>query len=161
MITGQKDYVTPKQGMVLKYKGNFDFKKFYTSTKEWLKKNKYILTEKEYKEKWGATGTEFRIQLEGERKIDDQKSFNIWMLIFITNAKKNNEKYSGSFHLNITAYIDLDRKNKWQSNSIKKFLLFVYNNYIIKNELNNVYEDKIYAELMDLINSMKKHVDIK
>src|SRR3989344_2908211 len=83
MIKGQKDSVTPKQGFILKYKGTCDIKKLYKSSKDWFAKNNYKFSEKEFKEKWGPTGTEFKIHLEGERYVDEYLSFNIKIVFFI------------------------------------------------------------------------------
>ena len=161
MIKGQKDYVTPKQGLVLKYNGRFDFKNLYNSSKEWFKKNNYIFTEREYKQKEVATGTEFRIIFESERKIDDYASFNINVLLIIPSAVKMSDKYSGNIHVNVTAYILLDRKNRWQSSSLKSFLFFFYNNLIIFNKIKNVYEDKLYAEVLELNDIIKKYSNLR
>jgi len=160
MITGQKDYVTPKQGLILKYQGTFDLKKLYNSSKEWFKKNNYVFSEKEYKEKPVETGTEFILKVQGDRKIDDYTGFNISLSTLIRDTKKMNGKYKGNLHLNASAYVLLDRENRWQTNSIKKFLFFFYNNFILKNKIINVYEDKLYTELTDLINNIKKYTKL-
>lgn len=161
MIKGQKDYVTPSQGLILKYRGEFDLKKLYSSVKEWFSKKNYDLSEKEYKEKPGDLGKEFNIIFNCERKIDEYSSFNIDLHFFILNAKKTNGKYSGKINIYVSAYVLLDRKDKWQSNSIKTFLFFVYNNFFIKDKIQNVYEDKLYSEILDLISIIKKHVNVK
>ena len=161
MIKGQKDYVTPKQGLILKYKGKFDFKNLYNTSKEWFKKNNYIFTEKEYKEKYSSIGTEFRIVFDGERKIDDYSSFHISFQIYTSNAVKTDGKYSGNLHMTVLAYILLDRKNKWQYSPLKSFLFFFYNNIIIFNKIKNVYEDKLLEELAELVNNIKKYSNLK
>jgi hypothetical protein len=161
MIKGQKDYVTQKQGLILTYQGFFDLKKLYNSSKDWFIKNNYFLTEKEYKEKPTQYGSEFNIMLDAERKIDDYTSFNINVHFLILNVKKSEEKFKGKMHANISAYVLLDRKNKWQTNSIKSFLFFFYNNLLIKHKIVNVYEDRLYSELLDFINNLKKYVNLK
>ncbi len=160
MIKGQKDYVTPKQGLILRYNGVFDLKKIYNSSKKWFNDNKYALTEKEYKEKPTSVGSEFNMVLESERDIDDYAKFFISLHIFIIDAKKADEKYNGKIKINISAYVLLDRANKWQTNSIKTFLFFVYNNFFIKDKIQNVYEDKIYSELMNIISNIKKYIKV-
>lgn len=161
MIKGQQDYVTPKQGMVLKYKGVFDFKNLYNASKKWFKDKNYIFSEKEYKEKPRVMGSEFRIIFQGERDIDDYVKFVVSSVMFFLNIKKANGKYNGDVNINVVAYLVLDRKNKWQSNSFKSFLFFFYNNFILKNKIVNVYEDKLYSEMVNYINNLKKYVNIK
>ena len=161
MIKGQKDYVTPKQGLILKYEGIFDLKKLYNSIKDWFQDNNYDISEKEYKEKPGDAGKEFRIIFEAERDIDVYTRFVITSDIFMLNVKKINNKYSGKLKINVSGYVLLDRENKWQSNSIKTFLFFVYNNILIKNKIENVYEDKLYSEIMNYINNLKNYINIK
>lgn len=161
MITRQKDYVTPKQGLIVKYQGEFDLKKLYGSLKDWFKRNGYALTEKEYKEKPGVTGTEFNLILNGERKIDDYSSFNIDLQMLILNARLVGQRYNGKSKTNVSGYILLDRKNKWQGNPLGAFLFFVYNNVIIKNKIENLYEDKLYSEILDLINNLKEYINVR
>jgi hypothetical protein len=161
MIKEQKDYVTPKQGLIFTYRGIFDLKKLYSSSKDWFRANHYLLTEKEYKEKAADLGSEFNIILEGERDIDPYSKFVIAPQILILNAKKIKDKYHGKLKMNIAAYVLLDRKNKWQTNPVKAFLFFFYNNFIIKSKIQNIYEDKLYNELLDFITNFKKYVNVK
>jgi hypothetical protein len=158
MITGQKDYVTPKMGLVIKYNGEFDLKNMYNSAKEFLIKNKYILNEKEYKEKSSSIGKEFNLVLDAERKIDDYVSFNINLHFLIIKAEKKEGKYNGNIQIRLSAYVLLDRKNKFQISSFKSFLFFFYNNFIIKNKIENVYEDKLFSEVSELSNMLKKYL---
>ncbi len=161
MIKEQKDYVTPKQGLILKYNGVFDLKKLYNSSKQWFNANKYDLSEKEYKEKSGSLGSEFNIILEAERDIDDYAKFVISAHMFLLRIKKINGKYNGNIKINVSAYVLLDRKNKFQSNQFKAFLFFLYNNIIIKDKIENVHEDRLYSEVLDFINNLKKYINIK
>jgi len=161
MIKGQKDYVTSKQGLILRYNGIFDLKKIYNSSKQWFNDNKYDLTEKEYKEKPTSVGSEFNLILEAERDIDDYAKFFISLQIFVFDAKKADGKYNGKIKINIPAYVLLDRGDQWQTSSLKSFLFFIYNNLFIKNKIQNVYEDKLYSDLMNLINNIKKYINVK
>ena len=94
-------------------------------------------------------------------KIDDYSSFHISFQIYTSNAVKTDGKYSGNLHMTVSAYILLDRKNKWQYSPLKSFLFFFYNNIIIFNKIKNVYEDKLYAEVMELVNNIKKYSNLK
>jgi len=158
MIKGQEDYVTPKIGFLLKYKGEVDVKKMHNSIKSWFANNKYDMAEKEYKEKSGAAGKEFNLIVSGERKIDDYVSFNINVHTLIISAKKTENKYNGNTQVRISSYVKLDRQTKMQSNPLKLFLFFFYNNFIIKDKIQNVYEDKLFSEVSELMSLIKSYL---
>ena len=81
--------------------------------------------------------------------------------MFLLRIKKINGKYNGNIKINVSAYVLLDRKNKFQSNQFKAFLFFLYNNIIIKDKIENVHEDRLYSEVLDFINNLKKYINIK
>lgn len=161
MIIDQKDYVTPKNGLVLRYKGTFDFKKLYNSSKEWFDKLNYDFNEKEYNEKPTAAGTEFKLVFEAKRDINEFISFQISPTLHFFDVKKSDGKNYGKIKIKIPAYILLDKENKWQSNPFKKFLFFFYCNFTIRKEIENVYEDKLYSEVLDFINTLKKFIRVR
>ncbi len=149
MISG-KDLVTPKLGILIKYNGSFNLDKLYKDAKAWFNKYKYDFTEKEYKEKQHPISGELQFEFNGERKVDDYAKFNITIKVLIIGLKKlDKNTYIGNFRVNLIAHIDLDYSEKWQYNPFKKFLFFIYNNYLIKNKIQNVYEDKLYEEVLD------------
>jgi len=160
-MIGKEEYVTPKPGIIITYNGSFNLDKLYKDTKKWFKSHEYLFTEKEYKEKTQAHGNEIKIDFIAERKIDDYMKFNILANFLILNVKKLSEDtYIGNLHLNIIGYIDLDYNNKWQNNPIKKFLFFIYNNLIIKNKLENLYDVKLYNEVLDFESLIKKNLEM-
>ncbi len=160
-MISKEDYVTPKSGIILRYNGTFNLDKLYKDSKKWFYNFNYDFSEKLYKEKQKAGGDEIEIDFESERKLDDYTKFNIKTHIFILDVKKlSKDTYIGNFKANIVAYIELDYLNKLQFNPLKKFLFFIYNNIIIKNKIEGVYEDKLYDEVLKFENVVKENLGL-
>jgi len=158
-MVDKNDYVTSKSGIVIKYNGSFNIDKLYKDIKAWFDNNNYDFDEKEYKEKRQAHGDEILIEFICERKIDDYIKFNLRIKFLMLNVKKlSKDHYVGNFRANISAFIEFDYNNEWQFSPLKKFLFFVYNNFIIKNKIENVYEDKLYGEVLNFEKLIKEHL---
>ena len=157
----KEDYVTSKAGIVIKYNGSFDLDKLYKDIKAWFDNNSYDFDEKEYKEKRQAHGDEILIEFICERKIDDYIRFNLRIKFLMLNVKKLSKgHYIGNFRANIAAFIEFDYNNEWQYNPIKKILFFIYNNFIIKNKIESVYEDKLYNDVLSFEKLIKEHLEM-
>ena len=158
-MIGKEDYVTPKPGILTTYNGSFDLDNLYKEIKKWFKNNNYKLYEKEYKEKRRAHGDELIIDILSERKIDDYIKFHINVKFLMIHLKKlSKESYIGNVHCNLKGYIEFDYNKKWQINKLKEFLMFIYNNFIIKGKIQNVYEDKLYDEVLKVEDLIKRNL---
>ena len=158
-MIGKEDYVTPKPGTIITYNGTFNLDKLYKEAKRWFRDNNYLFSEKEYKEKVWAHGNELKLDFIAERKIDDYTKFWIKANFLMLNVKKlSKDVYVGSFHLNIIGHIEFDYNNKWQYNPIKKFFFFIYNNLIIKHKIESVFELKLYNEVLQFEDLIKRNL---
>lgn len=157
----KQQYLTPKPGTLIRYNGSFNLDKWYSEAKKWYKELNYIFNEKYYKESIKPEGNEIEIQFFGERKIDEYARFHINVVVWMTNIKKIDKgMYMGNFKANLISYFELDYKNKLQTNPLKKFLFFVYNNFVIRNKIKDSYEDRLYDETLLLENLMKKNLGL-
>ena len=157
-MIGKEDKVG---GMGVKYNGTFNLDKLYKDAKNWFRNYKYDFTEKEYKEKKQAHGDEIIIEFIGEKDVDDYARFSISVSIFITGVKKlSKDVYIGDFRANLKVSLNLDYNNEWQYNKLKEFLFFIYNNFIIKNKIEN-YEGKLYGEFIEYESLIKKILGLR
>ncbi|MEK6835510.1 MAG: hypothetical protein AABX55_00605, partial [Nanoarchaeota archaeon] len=72
---------------------------------------------------------------------------------------KAGKKYKVDLSMYVRAYIDLDFNNKWQSSRLKAFLFFVYINFIIRNKIKSVFENKLFNEVNQYSDFVKEHFD--
>lgn len=151
-----KDLVTPKQGLVIRKTGKFNFKSLYKKAASWYPEREYDFTEKEHTEKDKPTGFEIIVKFNCERKVDDYVKFHIDCGFLVQKYRKG----EGDLKINTIAYLELDYKKTWEITSFHKFLRFIYNNYIIKSRIQKVYEPKVYAELIEYINVLKGELNL-
>lgn len=127
--------------------------------REWFKEHEYDFQEKEQTTKEKSVGKELRIVWEGERKFDDYTKFFIKVEFFIEQLTQENGKEKGNIKITFWAWMILDYNKRWQTSSLKKFLMFVYNNYIIKKLIVVDYENKLKSDAYALQNIAKEHFE--
>ena len=155
----KEDYVTPKFGMRINYSGTFDFPEVRDSIKDWFKDKRYILTEKEYIFKEAKYGREVEIEWNGFRKVDEYAKFHVDVIFKIKEMKKVGSKDKGLTDLRVIGYIELDYKEKFDG-FFTKFLGHVYNNFIIKEKIQDRYEPKLREETEEIRNIIKEVLEL-
>jgi len=156
-IKGPKDFVTSTAGLLLYHDGEFNVDDFYENAKEWFRKRKYDYTEIDHIIKNKRQGREIVYIFKGERKIDNYFQFTIQSRMLATRVRElKNGNYEGLVKINVKAWIDLDWNKNWQGTPFTKFLFYVYNNFIIKNKIQRLYETKLYLELLDYVHVIKE-----
>ncbi|MBL7147780.1 MAG: hypothetical protein ISS82_03065 [Nanoarchaeota archaeon] len=159
-MIGQKEGITPAKGLLIRYKGEFNLDEMYKKCKDWFKSKKYIFTEKEHTQKDKPQGTELNIKFVAEREIDDYVRFDIETYFFILEISKKGNVANANVKINIEGWVVLDYKNKWQGNPFSKFLFFIYNNYILKKKIIEVYENKLYLEILNYSKLIKSYLGL-
>lgn len=156
----KKEYkVLPGTGIRIKKAGFFDFEKLYKDMRSWFSEHDYDFHEKDHTEKDLPLGREILMKWHAEREIDDYARFNIDANFFIEKLIKINDKDKGEIKIIFFAYVDLDYKNRWQTNSLYKFLFFIYNNYIIKSKILTNYEIKLKNDVDNLRDVVKVYLE--
>jgi len=151
-MISKKDEVTPSAGVRINHKGNFNLDVLYKKSKTFFDSRKYDFTEKEHTEKNKSYGNELKVIWLAEREVDDYVKFNIEATFEVWDIIKKNNNYTGDLKINVKAWLDLDYKNNFHK---FPFLLFIYNNFIIKKKIEKIYEDKIYSELLEFTDLIK------
>ncbi|MFA5175840.1 MAG: hypothetical protein WC413_01085 [Candidatus Nanoarchaeia archaeon] len=151
--------VLPGTGIQIKKKGLIQFNSLYKDMKSWFDEHRYDFHEREHTEKDKGLGREMRIILEGEREFNDYTKFFLKVEFFVEGLRKVDGKETGNIKITIWAWIVLDYRKKWQTTAIGKFLMYLYNNYIIKGEIVGPYEAKLKADAYALQNLAKEHFE--
>jgi len=152
----KEDYVTPKPGVLIKSRGKFDLDKLYKKGKSWFDFRKYDFGEKNHVEKVKPEGNEISIKWLAERKVNDYIKFHFVTEFFVLYVKKVGSECTGNLKINVAAYLELDYRDKWSKSLIGSFLFYVYNNFIIKRRIEDVYETKLYNEFLEYSGILKE-----
>jgi len=148
----------------LKYKGVFDFEGLYRLMVRWLKERKFEFYETLHK----AKPPELELVWRAERRktgyimevIDIY--FHLWdafdVEVIQDGKKKILTKARMSVSLTpriITAYGDIFGSKRWNT-EIERRMMSLFNKYIIKQDLDQMYDDVLYYETYKLHTAMKK-----
>jgi hypothetical protein len=157
MGISKDDYVTPKSGILITYKGTFNLDTLYKKSKTFFDSKKYIFSEKEHTEKVKSHANELKVGWEAEREIDDYVKFTIKSTFEVWDVVKKDDMYTGDLKINVVAIVNLDYKNTFFK---FPFLLYIYNNFIIKKKIQKIYEGKLFVELLEYTALVKDIIKI-
>ncbi len=140
--------------------GIYDMNRLYKQIKSWFEENNYIYTEKENTTNVKDKGTELKMTLSGERKVTDYFKFEIEVKFLVVEMEKVKVKDKTLDRGNLGAFIRakmyFDYRNLWSKNKFSKLLRFIYDNFIIKKKIDDVYSAALKFEGEDLFNTMKE-----
>ena len=140
--------------------GIYDMNHLYNQMKKWFAENNYIYTEKENTTYERDKGVELKLKMICERKVTDYFKFVIEVKFLVVEMQKVKVKDKildrGILSAFIKATLYIDYKNIWSKTKFSKFLRYIYNNYLIKRKINDVYQPALKFEGDDLLNVMKE-----
>lgn len=144
--------------------GIFDMVHLYKQMREWFADNKYTYTEKENTTKVKDKGIEIKLKMVGEREVTDYFKFEVdvrFLVVEVQKVKmKDKELDKGILSAFIRANLHFDYRHIWAKNKLAKLLRFIYNNFIIKRKIDDVYSPALKFEAEDLSNVMKGALDM-
>jgi len=144
---------------MIKHEGLFDFYAIDNALKTWMDKRKFYFIEKEHSEKRTGEGFEIIIEYNFSRKPDAYVKFSGSFKITIRQAEKVNvegkgETWKGYFRMITDAEMEKNYLKKFKSSGFSNFIREIYEKYIINKRLSD-YEDKLFAEVYEIINEVK------
>lgn len=144
--------------------GPFDINLIYQNLKEWFLSHKYDYSELENTTNFKPKGAEVKLKMRGEREVTDYYKFtiNIAFLIIGTEKVKIKDKVLdlGKMEARMDVTLELDYRKKFEKNRLGKFIRFLYNNYIIKRQIETEYAGKAYEEGMSLFELLKETIGL-
>ncbi len=141
-----------------KYKGEFSFKKLYSSLTKYLKSQGYDSHESNFTD----LGNEVEVEIVSERKVDEFAKYVIETHIHFLDIKKiSNDLYYGRGKVEVKSHVELGYSDVYGTHFLKntsftKKLFKLYTDYIAKRELNVKYGDKLYNEVRSYVRSIKE-----
>lgn len=147
--------------VLIKHTGKFDLKKLYKLGPAWFEEHKYDFTEKEHTVKEISTGQQNVFTWITERKLNDFFKLHIDTRFFMNEIIKNKDgTVNGSLIIRVMPWLEMDWQKKWQGNPMSKFLFYVYTNYVIKREIKQIYDTKLFLEYINYVNTIKKELGL-
>ncbi len=142
--------------------GIYDLNKLYQSLKQWFANNGYTYMEKENTTNNKDKGVEFKMTMRGEREVNDYFKFEIEIKFWVIEMSKVqiNDKVldKGKLFTTISAKMLMDYKHIWSKTKFSKLLRYIYNNFLIKHKIDNVYSAALKFEGEDLFNLIKENL---
>ncbi|MEM4330821.1 MAG: hypothetical protein QW273_02325 [Candidatus Pacearchaeota archaeon] len=162
---GEKNNVFDR---TIKYKGFFNFRDLYNFCFNWLKNEKYNLSEDEYTEKIQPEGKEVVIKWTAKKKVSDyfREIIEIkWHILQLTDAEviiegKKVKTNKGDLKIKISADLEKDYEDAWSKTPFYKFLRATYEKYVIKNTT-DLYEDRLKDNAVDFFEDVKAFLNLE
>lgn len=144
--------------------GIYDMSLLYKRIKDWFDENNYIYMEKENTTNVKDKGVELKLAMIGDRKVTDYFKFVIDVRFLVVEMQKvkvkDKELDKGHLLMFLKAELYYDYRNTWSKNKFSKLLRFVYNNFIIRKKIVDVYAPALKYEADELFNDMKDVMDM-
>lgn len=155
--------VTVYSGLLIKYKGLYDYGGLYKFMRAWLEKNQYWVNEDRYKDKlYTAFGTEIEPKWSAWRKINEYVKWNVGVEFHLWDAKdvevvENDVKKTmttGRMTITLSANVEFDYAGIFAKKG--KFVEFLGNAY---KKLRHRELEAIYVQgLEDEVNMFQKEI---
>lgn len=154
----------------VRYTGLFDFDALYTAIVDWCKNEGYLWEEETYKHKVpSALGAEQEWKWHAEKEVTSYIKYeikieaHIWdrTEVEVTKDKKRKKLTNGRFQLILNGNVITDWQKKWEKNKFSRFLGKLYEEHIIRKEIENIYHDQLYYRLWNLQAIIKKFFDVQ
>lgn len=163
MFPGKETKITIFKNRVIQ-EGPFDISLIYKTLKDWFEKHNYTYSELENTTNFKPKGAEIKIKMKGEREVTEYYKFtiNIAFLILETEKVKVKDKVmdQGKLEAREDVTLEMDYKKKFEKSKFAKFIRFIYNNYIIKGQIEHEYGGKSYEEGMSLFETLKETIGL-
>ena len=153
---------------VIKYSGYGDFKNMYSYAHDWLKGEKYSITEDQYVEKVKGSSKEIEVAWSASKKLTDYFKAELsvkWRIlglesveVEIDGKKKKMDKFAEA-KIDIKGTLVHDHSNQWNKTSQTNFLKALYNKYIIPERTEQM-KNKVEDDVKDFKEEMKALLEL-
>lgn len=161
-VIGGKPGWTP-----IKYSGIYDLRALMNSINSYLNSRRYNVIQIEHTEKVTAAGREIKIEIAPFRDVSDYVRFSINIIVSILRnidvvVEENGRKVKrqeGDVDILVKAKISKNYKSTFSPTKGGELFRKTYEKYITKKKLEE-YEDKLKAEIKELMNKIKETLRI-
>lgn len=157
--------IHPTRGMKIKMEGVYDLPRVYKVMKEYMIDRKYKYYEDKDITKMRKKGVEVNFKAHGERKIDGYVRFDLTVEIesYYTKKVKYQDKLMdrGITEIIVKGDMILDYKNEFAYNRWGRFLMTLYNKYIIRFKLPEFYAARMYGDMVGMHEAIKEVLELQ
>ena len=146
----------------------FDFFEIYNHAKDWIEWRGYRLSEKLYKEiVHPGDRKEFKIVWECEKDIDNYTRYLLkveWELYAVKNVDavfhgKQTKAQKGEIDFFVSAYLVLDRENKWEQSPFLKLFKSFYERFVYAGQITR-NQNELWTEGWELHDELKAFIEL-
>ncbi len=127
----------------------FDFKELYGHTEDWLKWRLFTVIESKYVEKEGPNGKSYEIHWRNGRTIDAYSDYKIDIIWKITDMNdipaeidgKNLILQKGTIEFDMSAYLVVDKDNKWENQPWMRLFKGFFDKFIYKSTMKRMQSE--------------------
>lgn len=155
---------------MIKYRGIFDCEGLFRKIYDWLLHQDYEVYEKKYKHKVpDPRGAEDEITLSGWRRVNGyvkfklDVDFHLWDMKYVDVIRNGIKKKLVQARIKILLHptVELDYSNRFSGNKFLVGLQDFYNKYIIRGDIQNVWEDELWYRTLKLHRVIKDFLDME
>ncbi len=154
----------------IKHRGLFEHKQLYKTVYEWFVHNNYEVYEGVYKHKVpDPRGAEDETEIKGRRRVNGYIMFEIKAYFIIYDLKeveviKNNvqkKMNQGRVDIMFSADIIKDYNSHFEGSAFLVKLKKFFHDFVIKQEISNIWEDEVYYRMFKLIAAVKQELEME
>jgi hypothetical protein len=155
---------------MIKYRGIFDIEGLFKKTYDWMIHQGYEVYEKKYKHKVpDPRGAEDEVTLSGYRKVNGyvrftlDVDFHIWDMRYVDVVKEGAKKKMVTARIKILFQptVQLDYSNRFAGSKFLLALQDFYHKFIIRQDIQNYWEDEIWYRTLKLQRVIKDFLDME
>ncbi len=143
----------------LKHRGLFSHPQLVKGIQKWFHDQNYTFSAGKYKLK----PNEAEYEASGDRKVNEYVKFEVNVHVWIRDMsevevvqdgekRKMNE---GQINIEVTGNYTLDYSERFGGNAFLQWLQDFYHDYIIRQTIEQVWEDDLYMKIVQLTNTIK------
>ena len=145
--------------LYLKHRGLFNHSAFVQAIQQWYIDNGYKYTPGKFKLK----ANEAEYEAEGERDIHEYVKFKVGIHVWIrdiadVDVVKDGEKkkmQDGYLQIEVMGEINMDPNKRFAGSKFLQRLQDFYHKYVIKQTINDVWEDDLFLKMNELMGTIK------
>lgn len=154
----------------IKFSGIFDMQNFMKTLRSWIVNQGFEFHEKGLKYKVPSpAGAEQEFAWWGWRKVNDYVKYHIdiffhfWEVhdVEVVKDGKKQKLQSAKVQIEMTARYELDWSNRFGGSRFLQALADFYDKYIVRKDIETVYEDKLYYRLYRLHQLAKEYLEFE
>ncbi|MFH0978094.1 MAG: hypothetical protein V1837_02210 [Candidatus Woesearchaeota archaeon] len=155
---------------ILKFKGICDIEGLFKTIYDWMIHQDYEVHETKYKHKVpDPRGAEDEITLKGWRRVNAyvkywlEVDFHIWDMRTVDVVRNGIKKKLVTLRMKITftSTVELDYSGRFGGSRFLQSLQDFYNKYIIRANIQNIWEDELYYRTLKLHRIIKEFLDME